>query len=261
VHSFLDRSVGALGASAVQDDLAQQYGSGSAFGMTFHAQPSTEVAENVLSADVAAGRRLFYSATASQMAASGAGISCSTCHYDSRNDGLTWTFTDGVRQTPSLAGAVGGTGPFTWSDQVESVSDEAEITSSGRMGGDGLSYAEAAQVAAYIETIPAVDLPNKGATDAAVLRGKAIFERADVACSTCHTGERYTDNLSWPMFGLEAVNTPSLTGVAATAPYFHDGSAASLADVLVVSKSGEMGDTSMLSADELSDLEAYLRSL
>ena len=41
----------------------------------------------------------------------------------------------------------------------------------------------------------------------------------------------------------------------------HDGSAATLRDVLIMSRSGEMGDTSMLSDVEIADLEAYLRSL
>ena len=47
-------------------------------------------------------------------------------------------------------------------------------------------------------------------------------------------------------------------GVAATAPYVHDGRFATLSEVL---KDGRMGNTSQLSAAELADLEAYLRSL
>ncbi|MFN7144496.1 MAG: c-type cytochrome, partial [Myxococcota bacterium] len=261
VHSWLDRTVGSLGARRVQESFGEQVASGFLTSDTFKADPGTVVAEGVLDADIEAGRRLFYSATSSQMAADGAGISCSTCHFDGRNDGVTWTFEDGVRQTPSLAGQVSATAPFTWTLQVETVGDEAQITSSGRMGGNGLSYAEAAQVAAYIESIRAVDLPMKGSTDAAVLRGKAIFERADTACSSCHSGERFTDNGHYAMFGLEAVNTPALVGVAATAPYLHNGAAPTLESVLELSRSGEMGDTSMLSDAEMSDLAAYLRSL
>jgi len=261
VDAFLDHSVGALTAGKAKSLLAEQLSLGFANPQTFRGPTPVEVAEPTLDADIEAGRRLFFSATASQMAADGAGVSCSTCHLQGRNDGLTWTFEDGVRQTPSLAGAVSATAPFTWTDEVGTVSDEAQITSSGRMGGNGLSYAEAAQVAAYIESNRAVDLPEKGSASAAVLRGKAIFERADVACATCHSGERFTDNGAYEMFGLDAVNTPTLVGVAATAPYLHDGSLASLEQVLKASRSGEMGDTSMLSDDELADLEAYLRSL
>jgi DNA-binding beta-propeller fold protein YncE len=261
VHAFLDRTIGSLYGDEARSKMNDQYGLSFVSQETFRGGSGAEVAPAVLSDELDAGRRLFYSATASQMAASGAGVSCSTCHFEGRNDGLTWTFENGVRQTPSLAGAVSVTAPFTWTSEVGTVSDEAQITSSGRMGGNGLSYAEAAGVAAFIESTPAVDLPTKGSTDASVLRGKALFEREDVGCAGCHNGARFTDNLSYPMFGLEAVNTPTLTGVAATAPYLHDGSASSLAAVLQVAKSGEMGNTSMLSDDELADLEAYLNSL
>jgi cytochrome c peroxidase len=88
-----------------------------------------------------------------------------------------------------------------------------------------------------------------------------VFERADVACATCHTGERFTDNASYAMYGLEGVNTPTLVGIAGTGPYLHNGSAATIEDVLEMSRGGEMGDTSMLSQDEMADLAAYVKSL
>ncbi|MDP2307310.1 MAG: c-type cytochrome [Pseudomonadota bacterium] len=261
VDSFLDHSIGSLKGAKARSFVADQLTIGFVSAQTFHGADASEVSDNVLAPDIEAGRRLFFSATSSQMAADGAGISCSTCHYQGSNDGLTWALGDGVRQTPSLRGAVSVTAPFTWTDQVSSVSDEAQITSSGRMGGNGLSYAEAAQVSAYIESNRAVDLPEKGSTSESALRGKVVFEREDVACATCHSGERLTDNLHYPMFGLEAVNTPTLVGVAASAPYLHDGSASSLEAVLQMSRSGEMGDTSMLSDAEMADLEAYLHTL
>jgi mono/diheme cytochrome c family protein len=261
VDSFLDHSIGSLKGMKARAFVADQLAVGFVNAQTFRGADSTEVADRVLSADIEAGRRLFFSATSSQMAADGAGISCSTCHLQGSNDGLTWALGEGVRQTPSLRGAVSVTAPFTWTDQVLTVSEEAFVTSSGRMGGNGLSYAEAGQISAYIESNRAVDLPEKGATSEAALRGKALFERADVACATCHSGDRLTDNEHYTMFGLDAVNTPTLVGVAATAPYLHDGSASSLEAVLQMSRSGEMGDTSMLSDDEMADLEAYLHTL
>ncbi len=261
VHAFLDRSVANLYASNARTRLGDQFAAGFAMDETFHGGSGTEIGDNVLDASAEAGRRLFYGATSSQMAAEGAGVSCSTCHFEGRNDGLTWALGDGVRQTPSLAGAVSITGPFTWTDEVASVADEALITSEGRMGGSGMSFTEAAQVGAFIDSTPAVDLPLKGSTDEGVLRGQAIFSRPDVACATCHSGDRFTDNLAWDMFGLEGVNTPTLIGIAATAPYLHDGSVATLEALLTLLKSGEMGNTAALSDDELADLELYLRSL
>ena len=55
-------------------------------------------------------------------------------------------------------------------------------------------------------------------------------------------------------------DTPSLTGIADSAPYLHDGSAATLHDVLVQTR-GHMGNTSSLSDDDLDALVEYLRSL
>ena len=59
-----------------------------------------------------------------------------------------------------------------------------------------------------------------------------------------------------------AFDTPSLLGVWATAAYLHDGSAATLRDVLVGrNPNDEHGQTSHLSAQELDELVAYLQAL
>ncbi|MCB9645384.1 MAG: hypothetical protein H6730_02100 [Deltaproteobacteria bacterium] len=57
------------------------------------------------------------------------------------------------------------------------------------------------------------------------------------------------------------MKTPSLLGVATTAPYLHDGSSATLRDLLLRSRGGSMGDTSSLSEAELEDLEVFIKSL
>jgi DNA-binding beta-propeller fold protein YncE/cytochrome c peroxidase len=59
-----------------------------------------------------------------------------------------------------------------------------------------------------------------------------------------------------------AYNTPSLEGVGLSAPYFHDGSAHSLRDVLTVGNPGDrMGRTSQLSPADLDALVSYLETL
>lgn len=217
------------------------------------------VSASPLPLDVQLGRLLFFSATESSMGAGG--ISCSTCHFEGRNDGITWTFESGVRQTPSLAGVVSETAPVTWTSDVASVQLEADLTSRGRMGGQGLNATQLDAIAAYIDWTREVDVPLKGANDASIARGKAIFERADVACASCHRGDRLTDNQGHAIRGVQNLNTPGLRGIAATAPYLHDGSAPTLRTVLEWARGGVMGDTSSLSSAEMDDLEAYLRSL
>jgi cytochrome c peroxidase len=63
------------------------------------------------------------------------------------------------------------------------------------------------------------------------------------------------------MLGFDGVKTPSLLGVAATAPYFHDGSAPDLRAVLDAARTGFMGNTSSLDESEMAALETFLRSL
>ncbi|MEE2829094.1 MAG: hypothetical protein VX498_07895 [Myxococcota bacterium] len=264
-YSFLDREVARIDHSpVVVGDIQPQAPGGSEEAASGALLPSVlvEFAGNSLPADVEAGRRLFYSTNDSRMAGKGSGVSCATCHFGGRNDGLTWTFqSGGQRQTPSLAGVVSLTAPVTWTDEVPSVMDEVVITSQGRMGGSGLSELDALKVASYVDWSREVDLPLADSTSASVLRGQEVFEREDVGCADCHNGVSYTDNEAYDMYGLEGVQTRSLVGVAATAPYLHDGSAPSIEAVLLGARDGSMGDTSSLTDQEMDDLAEFLKSL
>ncbi|MCC7385126.1 MAG: c-type cytochrome [Deltaproteobacteria bacterium] len=220
-----------------------------------------EIATESLPALVAQGRRLFFATNDSRVTTVGANVSCATCHFDGRNDGLTWFFTRGGRQTPSLAGKVSLTAPVRWEGDRVTVADDAFRTSQGLMGGVGMSENDSQAIEAFIDSTPDVDVPLKGARDEATLRGKAIFERTDVGCGSCHSGERMTDNRKHSMFGLAEVKTRSLIGAAASAPYFHDGSAPDLRAVILRARDGSMGNTSMLSDAEIDDLVRYVSSL
>ncbi|MCB9684278.1 MAG: c-type cytochrome [Alphaproteobacteria bacterium] len=260
VHSWLDRAVESVPyseASVAVRDLTK----GDFRENLFVARGYQRVAEPSLPEDVEAGRRLFFSSLDSRMAASGAGISCSTCHMDGRNDGLTWNLRGQPRNTPSLAGPVYLTAPVTWSEEVDSVADEAMLTSSTRMGGQGLHETDALLIEAYINSTRYPDVPRFGETSDLVQQGEALFNRSDVGCGSCHNGDLYTDNDLHQIIGPMPTQTPTLRGIAASAPYFHDGSAPSLAAVVDMARDGSMGDTSMLSADERKALVAYLESL
>jgi mono/diheme cytochrome c family protein len=194
------------------------------------------------------------------MSAGGSGVSCATYHFDGRNDGLTWSFTRGGRQTPSLAGKISLQAPVRWSGDRVTVADDAFRTSQGLMGGQGLTEADAAAIEAFVDSTPDVDKLML-ASDAAVQRGKAIFENPAVACASCHNGPRFTDNQNHPMKGLARAQTRALVGIAASGPYFHDGSAPTLRDVVISARDGSMGDTSSLNDAQINDLVAYLKSL
>jgi mono/diheme cytochrome c family protein len=82
---------------------------------------------------------------------------------------------------------------------------------------------------------------------------------------TCNTGSfpdvAHTDEDGDPRDACTmGFDTPTLRGIADSAPYLHDGSAPTLLDVLVNTK-GKMGNTATLTSDQLAALVEYLRSL
>jgi len=103
--------------------------------------------------------------------------------------------------------------------------------------------------------------------------GREIFQRA--GCPVCHSGPDFTDSANnelhdvgtiLPTSGmrlgasLKGIDTPSLKGLWQTAPYLHDGRAATLQAVFAVTKD-KMGVTSDLSQTELDQLVRYLLEL
>lgn len=208
---------------------------------------------------VEAGRRLFLAANNPVMAAVGAGVSCGTCHFDGRTDGLTWHFERGLRQTPNLSVDMQYALPVGWAGNVPSVGQEGFSTSQRLMGGVGLSVSHTQQIEAFLFSLRRIDTPERGSSDPALVRGAALF--ATKGCLSCHLGPAYTDNRVYPMLGLERVKTRPLTGIAASGPYFHDGSAATLDDVVRRAAAGEMGQPFQLTDAERADLVTYLRSL
>jgi sugar lactone lactonase YvrE len=188
------------------------------------------------------------------------GLSCGTCHLDGRADGESWLIHHQRLQTPMLAGRLVGTAPFKWDGGAKDLPASLRATVT-RLGGDGLSKKHLAALVAYLEALPAVRAPSRDKT--AVARGKALFESADLGCTWCHDGAAYTDRLTHKFNG-RSVDTPSLLGLAASAPYFHDGSAPTL-DTLLRDHGAVHGmagaETGKLSEAQLGDLRAFLETL
>src|ERR1019366_6746690 len=99
---------------------------------------------------------------------------------------------------------------------------------------------------------------------AAAERGKAVFERA--GCVECHPPPLFTDLRQYDVGTRRAFerptdrfDTPTLAELWRTAPYLHDGSAATVCDVLTTRNQRDRhGKTSTLTGEELGDLCAYL---
>ena len=181
---------------------------------------------------------------------------------------------EGLRNTVTLHGRGGTAhGNVHWSANFDEIQDlENDIR--GAFGGSGFladadftaagaplgppkagRSAELDALAAYVSSLGRGSIPRSpernpdGTMTAAALAGEAVF--ASLGCSGCHVEPELTDStlgaatlhdvgtlrttsgqrLGGPLAGID---TPTLLGVWETAPYFHDGSAATLDDVFVV---------------------------
>jgi cytochrome c peroxidase len=206
------------------------------------------------------GERLFYDARLSHEG----WFSCHSCHPDGHSNGLLAdTLSDGSYGTPkrvlSLLG-VRHTAPYAWTGGVPDLETQVRQSIHSTMQGPKLSPAQEGDLAAYLRTL--APAPAVGRADAdAVRRGRAVFDRH--ACGTCHAPPAYTSAKAFDVgltdeAGRREFNPPSLRGVGQVGPYFHDGRAATLADVFVRHRHRLDGD---LTGPDLSDLLAFLESL
>jgi DNA-binding beta-propeller fold protein YncE/mono/diheme cytochrome c family protein len=193
--------------------------------------------------------------------------SCASCHPgEGRSDGLNWDLLNDGLGNPknSKSMLLAHRTPPAMSLGVRDSAATAV-----RSGFHHIQFSEPpesvpAAVDAYLKALrptPSPHLRNGKRTEAA-RRGRAIFRRRDVGCATCHPPGLFTDLKTYDLGSGEKLDTPTLVEAWRTAPYLHDGSAATLREVLTTKNPGDRhGRTSHLSARELDDLIAYLLSL
>jgi mono/diheme cytochrome c family protein len=127
-----------------------------------------------------------------------------------------------------------------------------------------------AALRAYQHSLPALPPPGATYDHGAASRGKAVF---DANCARCHTGGTLTDNNAGVLHGpaetgmdstyaarttQKKYRTTPLRGLWQHAPYFHDGSARTLGDVV------DHYDRTLnlrLGRGQKRDLREYLKSL
>ncbi len=247
-------------------------------------------------ADLRHGMRLFYSANSAAFPVTqDFWVACSSCHLEGQSDAVTWQFNQGPRDTPSNAGGPINTG-FLFRQAVRNDVIDYDETIRVEQGGhyrrDVPSQLPDLQALAKFTNyaIPFPQNPNRNA-DAATLasqsRGEKLF---NARCTSCHSGNYLTDSGSGnptldpsgpvllhdigtcattgpfpdkPAADIAgnpraacAFDTPTLRGIFATAPYFHDGSAATLEEVIA-----RVPNTSDLSATDRADLVNHLKTL
>jgi cytochrome c peroxidase len=228
-------------------------------------------------------------------------IACSSCHPDGHSDGRVWNNPEGMRKTPPMMG-LAHTHPIHWSADRDEVQDFEYTIRSPLMRGRGLvsglirskqgfapveleeTMAERSKdldaLAIYTNSFeftlsPHIPAPGKLSEEAE--RGKTLFFSKETNCASCHSGPYYSDSSLRKPFKLHDVgtgrgdksekmghkyDTPTLLGVYRSAPYLHDGAAATLNDVLTTAnREDRHGKTSHLKPAEIDDLVAFLKSL
>jgi hypothetical protein len=212
--------------------------------------------------------------------------SCNSCHPDGHVDGMTYDIeSDGIGIQPvdnrTLRGIL-DTAPFKWEGTNPSLSRQCGARLAvffTRLA--PFTPEQLAAVDYYVTTIPRP--PNRfrplGATlTPAQRRGKEIFDRTTAndgrtipllnRCATCHFPPYYTDRkrhdvgtkMSFDRTGN--FDVPHLNNIYDSAPYLHNGMAATLEEIWTVYNPDDRhGATNDMTKDQLNDLVEFLKTL
>lgn len=260
------------------------------------------VAREKLSPSVLRGKQLFFNSADVRMSDQGylSCASCHFDGREDGRVWDFGSIGEGLRNSISLLGRRGTSqGNVNWSGSFDEIQD-ADDTIRDLFGGKGFLSAEQLAtgtvatplgdkkagldpeldaLAAFVTSLDRASPspfrnPDGTLTDSGVA-GRAIFDQ--LGCGFCHTGADSTDSQQGKLHdvgtlepssgmrsgeALSGIDTPTLNGVWETAPYLHDGSAATLRDVLT-SKNPEdrHAFTSALSEQELAQLVSYVQQL
>lgn len=197
-------------------------------------------------------------------------LSCSTCHPDARTDAMNWDLlNDGMGNPKNVKSMLLSheTPRAMW------LGVRADAETGVRAGIRHIQFAvrpeeDAEAIDAYLRSLTPVMSPHlvDGELSESALRGQKQFE--ELGCVTCHPAPLFT-NLELVDVGTtlgqdagKPVDVPSLVELWRTAPYLHDGRAATVEDLLLLEDHAGISKlTSGLSDEDLKDLEMYLLSL
>jgi YVTN family beta-propeller protein len=200
--------------------------------------------------------------------------SCSTCHPgQARVDALNWDLlNDGIgnpKNTKSLLMAHAT--PPAMSMGVRETAETAV-----RAGIQHILFTVQPEEVAlaidhYLKSLKPMPSPFlvKGKLSESARRGERLFKDRQVGCAVCHPPGLFTDLHAYDVGTrghydqpADRFDTPTLIEGWRTAPYLHDGSAATMRDVLTTCNPHDKhGKTSHLMPLQVDDLTAYLLSL
>ena len=211
---------------------------------------------------------------------------CNSCHPDGHVDGMTYDIeSDGIGIQPvdnrTLRGIL-DTAPFKWEGTNPSLSRQCGARLAvffTRLA--PFTPAQLAAVDYYVTTIqrpPNPFRPLGAELTPAQRRGKAVFDRTTTSdgreipvgnrCVTCHYPPYYTDrrrhDVGTKMSFDRAGNfdVPHLNNIYDSAPYLHNGMAATLEEIWTVYNPDDRhGVTNDMTKDQLNDLIEFLKTL
>jgi cytochrome c peroxidase len=200
--------------------------------------------------------------------------SCASCHSsDARVDGLNWDLlNDGMGNPKNVKSLLLAyeTPPSM------SLGVRADARAAVRAGFRYILFTvppepTAAAVDAYLQALKPIPSPylEHGRLSPAAARGKKLFLDPKIGCAVCHPPGLYSDLRAYDVGTANRFDkagdrffTPTLTEVWRTAPYLHDGSAATMHDVLTTANQLDRhGKTSQLTQEQIDDLAAFVMSL
>ena len=201
--------------------------------------------------------------------------SCASCHpNEARTDALNWDLlNDGLgnpKNSKSMLYA-------HRTPPAMSMGERDTAETAVRAGITNILFTEQPEevplaIDEYLKSLrpaPSPYLVNAQLSQSA-LRGRALFNDVTVGCAKCHPAKSlYTDMKPHDVGttgrfdkGNEEFDTPTLIENWRTAPYLHDGSAATMLDVLTGrNPQDKHGKTKPLTKGQLADLAAYVLSL
>lgn len=200
--------------------------------------------------------------------------SCASCHSsDARVDGLNWDLlNDGIgnpKNAKSLLLAYKT--PPNMSLGIRANTEVAIRAGFSRVLFAIPSEETVVSVYNYLATLTPVPSPHlkNGELSKSAERGKILFSDPKVGCASCHNSEFYTNLKPYDVGTRNRTDrpkdlfyTPRLIEVWRTAPYLHDGSAATMRDLLTTcNKKDQHGITSHLTEQQIEDLAEFVLSL
>jgi len=196
--------------------------------------------------------------------------SCASCHLDGgRIDGLPWDFMrDGIGNGKDVISllVMQHTSPH---NRRATRPDPRECMRTGVIGSHLIvpEPEDVDDLLAYVASLELEPNPNLPKLAEAARRGKMLFE-GKAQCAICHPAPYFTDRKMHNV-GILSPNepdgrydTPTLIESYRTAPYYHDGRAATMKEALTEhNPSGLHGRLEGLTPQEIDDLVAYVLSL